>query len=110
MKKYDFSVIIPVYNVENYIDEAIESVIGQTVGFENIQLILINDGSSDKSGEYCEDYVHFRNIVYINKENEGVSATRNRGIELATGEYTAFLDGDDKFSPDLLEVCKKYIE
>jgi glycosyltransferase involved in cell wall biosynthesis/CDP-glycerol glycerophosphotransferase (TagB/SpsB family) len=110
MKKYDFSVIIPVYNVENYIDEAIESIMNQTVGFENIQLILINDGSSDKSGEYCEDYARFHNVVYIDKENEGVSAARNTGIELATGEYTAFLDGDDKFSPDLLEVCKKYIE
>ncbi|MDR0919350.1 MAG: glycosyltransferase family 2 protein [Oscillospiraceae bacterium] len=109
--KYIFSVIIPVYNVEKYIETAIESVINQTVGFENIQLILINDGSTDNSALICEKFQQkHSNICYINKEHSGVSDTRNVGIEVAYSEYTAFLDGDDKFSPDLLKICFEFLE
>ena len=94
-KKYKFSVIIPIYNVENYLEETIDSVINQTIGFnDNIQLILINDGSPDSSEEICERYKkeYPNNIIYLKQENSGVSVARNKGLELATGEIINFLD------------------
>ena len=74
-KKFLFSVVIPVYNVEKYLEEAILSIVNQTIGFKkNIQLILINDGSPDNSGEICKKYktLYPENIVYVEKENGGV--------------------------------------
>lgn len=108
-----FSVIIPVYNVKQYLAEAIESVINQTVGFQkNVQLILIDDGSKDNSGIVCLKYAfkYPENIVYRRTENRGVSAARNLGIDLAVGKYIAFLDGDDYFSKNLLAECGKFME
>ncbi len=105
--KFKFSVIIPVYNAEKYIEETIESVIEQTIGFEkSIQLILINDGSADNSEEICLKYKNQypHNIVYIKQENAGVSAARNNGIKLVEGELTTFLDSDDLWSRDSFEV------
>lgn len=102
-KNFLFSVIIPVYNVEKYLEETIESVINQTIGFENnVQLILINDGSPDDSESICLKYkeLYPENVVYYKQENAGVSAARNKGIELATGELTTFLDSDDLWSED----------
>lgn len=101
MSGYRFSVIIPVYNVEAYLEETLESVINQDIGFkENIQIILVNDGSPDNSGEICERYrdMYPDNIKYIVKENGGVSSARNMGLEHAEGEYINFLDSDDKWS------------
>lgn len=97
-KQFKFSVIIPIYNVEEYLAETIESVINQTVGFEkNIQIILVNDGSPDNSEKICLDYVekYPDNITYVKQKNAGVSAARNKGLEYATGEYINFLDSDD---------------
>lgn len=99
--KYKFSVVIPIYNVEQYLEETIESIINQTIGFkDNIQLILINDGSPDNSGEICKKYkkLYPNNVVYIEQENSGVSAARNNGIKHIEGELTTFLDSDDKWS------------
>lgn len=98
--KYKLSVIIPIYNVEKYLEETIESVIHQTIGFNNIQLILVNDGSPDNSEEICLKYKekYPDNVVYIKQKNAGVSAARNNGIKVATGEYIHFLDSDDKIS------------
>ena len=81
-KIYDFSVIMAVYNVEVYLRQAIDSVISQTLGFEKIQLILVDDGSSDKSGEICEKYAseYPDNIIVIHKENGGVASARNEGL------------------------------
>ncbi|MBQ6451708.1 MAG: glycosyltransferase family 2 protein [Solobacterium sp.] len=88
------SVIIPVYNVEEYIDICLETVVNQT--FQNLEILLINDGSTDGSSARCHAWAEKDSrIRVIDKENEGVAASRNRGIELASGEYISFIDPDD---------------
>lgn len=111
--KFLFSVIIPIYNVEDYLEEAIESIINQTIGFkDNIQLILVNDGSPDDSGLICEKYEskYPKNIIYIKQENQGVSEARNKGIEFIEGKYTNFLDSDDKWDIDAFEKVFNFFE
>ena len=89
-----FSVIIPIYNVENYVEECINSVIDQD--YENIEILLINDGSKDNSQLICEKKVkEDSRIRLINKQNGGLSSARNAGLDNATGDYILFLDGDD---------------
>lgn len=110
MKKFKFSVVIPIYNVEDYLDETIMSVINQSIGFEdNIQIILINDGSPDNSEEICLKYKNMYpdNIVYIKQKNSGVSFARNAGIKLATGELCTMLDSDDLWSEDSFKTIYK---
>lgn len=88
------SVIIPVYNVEQYLDTCIKSIINQTL--KDIEIILVNDGSLDKSPQMCDEYAKGdKRIKVIHKKNEGLGLTRNRGIEFATGEYITFIDSDD---------------
>ena len=97
-KTFKISVITPVYNMESYLEETIESVLQQSIGFEdNIQLILVNDGSPDDSYKICEKYqaMYPENIIYIKKENGGVSSARNTGLDQVKGKYVVFLDGDD---------------
>ena len=97
-KEFKFSVITPIYMVEEYLEKTIESVVKQTIGFEkNIQLILVNDGSPDNSGKICKKYKekYPDNIVYIEKDNGGVSSARNEGFKYAKGKYVNFLDSDD---------------
>lgn len=109
-KKFKFSVIIPVYNVEEYLKETIDSVVNQTIGFEeNIQIILVNDGSPDNSEAICLEYKekYPDNITYIKQENAGVSAARNKGIEAAKGEFSNFLDSDDLWSLTAFENMYK---
>lgn len=108
-KKYLVSVIIPIYNVEKYLEETIESVVNQTIGFENIQLILVNDGSPDNSEEICLKYKekYPDNVVYVKQKNAGVSEARNNGIKEARGEFTTFLDSDDLWSLDSFEIMYK---
>ena len=97
------SVIVPIYNVEAYLDNCITSIINQT--FINIEIILINDGSTDNSGEICNDYAkRDSRIIVIHKENAGVSEARNTGIQIANGDYITFIDGDDYIHPQLLET------
>ncbi len=106
MKKPLISVIIPIYNVEKYLNEAVDSVINQTIGFEeNVELVLVNDGSPDSSGDICREYCekYPENVVYIEKENGGVSSARNAGLEVARGEFVNFLDADDKWKSDAFE-------
>ena len=100
--KYKISVIIPIYNVEKYLEATIKSVINQTIGFKNIQLILVNDGSPDNSEKICLKYkdLYPENITYIKKENSGVSDTRNMGIKHIKGKYVNFLDSDDIWDKD----------
>ena len=103
MDKYKISIVIPVYNNEKYIDECIKSIINQSIGFNNIQTILINDGSKDNSLEVLKKY-EYDNVIIIDKENTGVSDTRNIGIDKAIGKYILFLDSDDYLS---LNACSK---
>lgn len=100
-KKYKLSVIIPIYNVEKYLEETLKSVIEQTLGFENnIEMILVNDGSPDNSEDICLRYKekYPENIVYIKQKNGGVSSARNTGAKVAKGKYINFLDSDDILS------------
>ena len=89
-----FSVVIPIYNIEKYISECIDSVLNQS--YKNIEILLVNDGSEDNSQSICEFYSKKDNRVrLINKKNGGLSSARNKGIEVARGNYIIFLDGDD---------------
>jgi CDP-glycerol glycerophosphotransferase (TagB/SpsB family)/glycosyltransferase involved in cell wall biosynthesis len=111
--KYKFSIVTAVYNTQEYVSDAIDSVINQSIGFEdNIQLILVNDGSTDKSGEICKKYkkLYPKNIVYIKQRNKGVSSARNRGLRKVKGKYVNFLDSDDKLSKNTLEEVWTFFE
>ena len=97
------SVIVTVYNTEKYVEECIISLINQT--YKNIEVILIDGGSTDKTPEICHKYEkEYENISVVHKENEGVSAARNRGIEEATGDYILFVDGDDWIENNTIEA------
>ena len=112
-KKRLFSIIMSIYNVELYIEEAIQSIIEQSIGFsENVQLILVNDGSTDASVEICEKYAQEfpNNIIHINKENGGLSSARNVGLEYADGVYVNFFDPDDVLSKNVLMEVKKFFD
>jgi glycosyltransferase involved in cell wall biosynthesis len=95
------SVIIPAYQHGQCIVESVESVMAQT--FRDFEVIVINDGSTDGTEEVLRPYVEKNRIRYFHQENQGISATRNRGLSLATGEFVAFLDDDDVWPPDKLE-------
>lgn len=96
------SIIVPVYNVEPYIETCIQSLIRQTMG--NIEVILVDDGSTDRSGELCDQYAEAdERIRVIHKQNGGLSSARNAGISAAKGEYLLFVDSDDYVSASLVE-------
>lgn len=96
------SVIIPVYNVEKYISKTIESVCNQT--YENIEIILVDDGSTDKSSKICDELAKKDNrISVIHQDNQGLSAARNVGTAIATGDFIFYLDGDDYLEKNCLE-------
>ena len=96
-----FSVIIPVYNVEDQLKRCVDSFIHQT--FNDFELILVDDGSTDRSGEICDWYSkHYTNIETIHQMNSGVSSARNAGLDAANGKYIVFADSDDFVSNDLL--------
>lgn len=96
------SVIVPVYNVEPYLARAVDSLLSQT--YKNLQIILVDDGSTDNSGKLCDSYAQTDpRITVIHKQNGGLSSARNAGIDQASGAYFAFLDSDDYYSPTMLE-------
>lgn len=102
------SIIIPVYNCEKYLDKCIESVVRQT--YKNIEIILINDGSEDKSGQICDYYAeNDRRIVVKHKKNEGAAIARNLGISISKGEYISFIDSDDWVEEDYIKFLLKNI-
>lgn len=97
------SIIVPVYNVEKYISKCIDSVIAQT--YKDYELILVDDGSTDNSGKICDEYaLKDSRIKVIHKKNEGVTATRDRGVKEAKGEFLFFIDGDDYITENALEL------
>lgn len=107
----DISIIIPVYNSEKYIENTVNSILKQS--FSNFELLLINDGSTDTSGCICDKLsANDSRIKVIHKKNEGICATRNKGLELAEGKYIAFCDNDDLFMDRLLSdnyyLAEKY--
>lgn len=103
------SIIVPVYNVEDYISECIESIQKQT--YRNLQIILVDDGSVDRSGILCDEYAkQDRRITVIHQPNGGLVAARKQGLELAEGIYIGFVDGDDTIAPDMYQSLVDEIE
>ena len=97
------SVIVPVYNVEEYLPKCLESIINQT--YKNLEIILVDDGSTDNSGIICEDYAEKdKRIKVVHQTNLGISAARNAGLDLCSGDYITFVDSDDYIECDEIEV------
>ena len=100
--KDKISVIVPIYNVEKYLVECIESVRNQT--YSNLEIILVDDGSKDQCAEKCDYYAGIdQRVKVIHKENGGLSSARNAGIEIMTGEFVGFVDSDDYIAQDMYE-------
>ena len=103
------SIIVPVYNVKEYLEKCVDSILNQT--YKNIEIILINDGSTDGSKELCDEIAKKDDrIMVIHKENGGVSETRNIGIDKSKGEYISFVDSDDYITPDFCETLYKALK
>ena len=110
LNKVPITVIVPVYNVEKYLAECLDSIINQKIN-EDIEILCINDGSTDKSYEILNKYMlKFSNIRVINQSNRGLSETRNIGIKHANGKYIFFLDSDDYLNSQTLEILYKEAE
>lgn len=108
MDKYFISIIVPVYKVENYLSKCINSLIQQT--YDNIEIILVDDGSPDKCGIICDEYAQLdKRIVVIHKKNGGLSSARNAGLDIARGDFIMFVDSDDwvelNFCEDALNLA-----
>ncbi|MEN4194465.1 glycosyltransferase family 2 protein [Serratia marcescens] len=107
-----FSIIIPAYNVSEYLSNCLDSIVKQE-GCKSFECIIINDGSTDNTGDIAESFIvneKVKNFHYYEKKNGGVSETRNFGLEKASGEYIVFIDADDIISPNLLYFLSKAIE
>lgn len=103
MKEPIISVIVPVYNAEQYLRRCIDSICAQT--FEALEIILVDDGSTDGSREICEEYVKKDDrIRFVGQQNQGVSSTRNKGLDMASGKFIGFVDSDDWIEPDMYQV------
>lgn len=109
MEKFRISVIVPVYNIEEYLERCVRSICAQT--YRNLEIILVDDGSTDKSGEICERLAKEDNRIRVfHKGNGGSSSARNLGITEATGDYLGFIDSDDYIEPDMYERLADGIE
>ena len=106
MKK--LSIIVPVYNSQKYLRRCIESVVNQMR--EWVELIIVDDGSTDDSPYICDEYKMIDNISVIHKKNGGLSSARNAGLEIATGDYVFFLDSDDLIDGSLINDLGKYFD
>lgn len=106
------SYIIPVYNVETYLNDCIQSLYRQSIPLSDFEVVIINDGSTDGSVEVIEQYMAcYNNILFINQENQGLSVTRNNGVKYASGDYILFVDSDDFLLPDtVLPLLQKAID
>ena len=112
ISQFFFTVIMPIYNTGAYIEEAVMSLVNQTIGFERIELILINDGSTDDSERVCVELSrkYPDNIRYISSSHKGASAARNIGLNYAHAKYINFLDSDDIWAADAFEMVYKFFE
>jgi glycosyltransferase involved in cell wall biosynthesis len=109
--KYDVTVVIPVYNVEEYLRECIESLLHQEYDLQKIEIILIDDGSIDNSLNICKEYAHkYNNIKLLSQKNSGVSTARNKGIKSANGKYIMLLDSDDTISKNAIKHLFDFFE
>lgn len=97
------SIIVPIYNVEAYLEKCIESILSQD--YTPLEIILVNDGATDSSGEICDRYAkQYENIIALHKTNGGLSSARNAGMEIMRGEYVSFIDSDDYIAPDMIST------
>ena len=103
-----YSIIIPVYNIEKYVSDAIESCLRQQCE-SDYEVIIVNDGSTDASASVIESFLHDSRIVYINKANGGLSSARNAGMSVAKGDYILFLDGDDWLKDNALLILDQEV-
>lgn len=102
MNNPKISIIIPVYNTEEYLEECFDSILAQT--YQNFEVIVVDDGSTDNSGSICDEYAHKdERFKIIHKENGGVSSARNAALDVVTGDYVGFVDSDDTILPGMLE-------
>lgn len=108
MKSSLISIIVPVYNTAEYVEECIRSILSQS--YKNIELILVNDGSTDGSGVICRKYEHYPNIKFFDQENSGATAARKRGVDEASGEWIMFVDSDDLLAKDAIAGLVKKCE
>lgn len=106
--KIEISVIIPVYGVEKYIKQCMESVVNQTM--KDIEIIVVNDGTTDNSMKIVEEFLYDKRIKIINKQNGGISSARNAGLDIARGKYVYFLDSDDYIESNALNLLYKQVE
>ena len=102
------SVIIPVYNVKNYLEECVDSILSQT--FSDFELILVDDGSTDGSSEICDRYLSDSRVKVVHKENGGLLSARKAGVEQVKGDYVCFIDSDDYVANDFLLNYNKILE
>ena len=101
-----FSVIIPVCNVAQYLREGLDSIVAQS--YQDWECICVDDGSTDESGAILDEYAaRYRRFKVVHQTNAGVSAARNRALELARGDFITFLDSDDRFEPDFIELAMR---
>ena len=108
MMEEKISVIVPVYNVEAYLERCVESILKQT--YSNLEILLVNDGSTDKSGELCDQLaLRDQRIRVIHKENGGLSDARNRGIDEASSDLIGFIDSDDYIDEDMYETLYRHL-
>lgn len=103
MSKALVSVIVPVYNVREYLEECWNSIVKQT--YDNIEIILVDDGSTDESGKMCDEFAKEEaRVIVIHRENGGLSAARNSGLDVCNGEYITFVDSDDVIAPNMVSA------
>lgn len=108
---FELSIIVPVYNVSKYLAKCLDSLIAQDLKPEEYEIIVVNDGSTDNSGEIAKEYAETHsNIVLINQENQGLSGARNTGIKLAQGKYIQFVDSDDYLESNVLKTLVDKME
>lgn len=97
------SIVVPVYNVSQYIEACLISLLSQT--YDRVEIVVVDDGSTDSSGEICDYYAqkYKDRIIVVHTKNEGLSAARNKGLDIVKGKYVAFVDSDDWIEPEMVE-------
>ena len=99
------SVIIPCYNVSDFVEKCIQSVLVQS--YDNLEIIIVNDGSTDDTGEKIKTFLYDERIRYIVQENKGLSGARNTGLDIMKGDYVCFIDSDDVIHKDYVKILYK---
>ena len=111
--RFKFAVVMAIYNTGNYLSKAIDSIVNQTIGFkDNVQLVLVNDGSEDNSEDICRQYheKYPENIVFLNQQNSGQAVARNAGFKHANAKYVNFCDSDDYLALNALKEVYDFFE